>query len=113
MPMDYGMCCQTVTVYRNTPEGVLRQEIPNCYLQWQDAVSFTQQGRRQERKFLLVQPGEEQLIFPCDRVYAGIGPMTVDWNTFVPALVPGLGEVAYATAYHWQGAFCHTEAGRK
>lgn len=46
-------------------------------------------------------------------MYEGVGPIEVDWDTFIPVLVEGLGEVAYATAYYWQGDFCHTEAGRK
>jgi len=58
-------------------------------------------------------PGESQQVFPGDRVYEGVGPIEVDWDTFIPVLVEGLGEVAYATAYYWQGDFCHTEAGRK
>ena len=34
MPVDYGMCTQTVTVYRKTPEGIVRMEIPGCFLQF-------------------------------------------------------------------------------
>lgn len=115
VPVDYGMCCQTVTVYRKTPEGIHRQVLGGCFLQWEDAVSFETLGKRKERPFLLVQPGAKQLVFPGDRVFDGVGPKVTEemWNTFVPALVPGLGEAAYAMAYRWQGQFCHTEAGRK
>ena len=114
-PMDYSLCCQTVTVYRKTRWGIFRQEIPGCFLQWQEAESFDRTGRQQERKFLLIQPGEEQLIFPGDRVFEGIGPVIEekDWAQFLPVQVTGLGQVAYATAYGWQGVFNHTEAGRK
>ena len=113
--MDYGMCCQTVTVYRKTPTGLVRREIPCCFLQWQEEAHFDRLGRQQERKFLLVQPGAEQLVFPGDRVYEGIGPTVTqaDWASFLPALVRGLGEVEYAIPYDRQGCFCHTEAGRK
>ena len=65
------------------------------------------------RKFLLIQPGESQLVQPGDRVMAGIGPETVDWATFLPANIPTLSQVAYATAWYWEGKHCHTEAGRK
>ncbi len=114
-PVDYSMCCQSVTVYRKTPEGIARQVIDGCYLQWQDGVTYETLGKRKERSFLLVQPGAEQLVFAGDRILEGVGPEVSEeqWKTFVPALVPGLGEAAYARAYCWQGLFCHTEAGRK
>lgn len=114
-PVNYSLFCQTVTVYRKTDHGIVRVEIPGCYLQWQEAVEFTQCGERKARKFLLVQPGTEQLVFPGDRVWEGVGPAVTEenWEQFIPSLVPGLGEADYATAYHWQGQFCHTEAGRK
>lgn len=115
MPFDYSLCCQTVTVYRSTPTGIVRTVLPECLLQWQEEERFDLTGRRRERKFLLVQPGEEQLVFAGDRVYDGIGPKAneVDWDVFVPELVAGLGQVEYAAPYAWQGVFCHTEAGRK
>lgn len=113
--MDYPMCCQTVTVYRKTPAGILRTELSGCYLQWEDAVSYDRLGGQRERKFLLVQPGECQQVFPDDRVMEGVGPEIApgEWPQFVPELVEKLGEVAYAKAYRLQGRFCHTEAGRK
>lgn len=113
--MDYSLCAQVVTVYRKTPEGVLRLELPGCYLQWREEEGFDRLGRKKERKFLLIQPGQEQLIFPGDRVFDGVGPeiTSQDWGRFIPELVENLGQVAYAAPYWWQGRFCHTEAGRK
>lgn len=113
--VDYSMCCQTVTVYRETANGVLRTVVPGCFFQWREERAMEQIGPCKERKFLLVQPGAEQLVFPGDRVYDGVGPeMTVQaWAHFLPEQVDGLGEVAYATPYHWEGQYCHTEAGRK
>lgn len=113
--MEYGMCCQTVTIYRKNPAGIGRLELPGCFLQWQEEVCFDRLGRRQERKFRVVQPGAEQQVFPGDRVYEGIGPVVTetDWASFLPARVRGLGEVEYAIPYYRQGRFCHTEAGRK
>lgn len=113
--MDYSLCNQTVTLYRKTPDGILRRELPGCFLQWKDEVSYDRLGMQRERRFLLIQPGQEQLVFPGDRVFAGIGPEIglADWNTFLPQTVEGLGQVAYAAPYYWQGQFCHTEAGRK
>ena len=109
------MCCQTVTVYRKTPAGVIRSELSDCYIRWQEEVDYDRLGRQTRRKFLLIQPGECQQVFPGDRVLEGVGPeiTLADWPGFIPEVVEGLGEVAYATAYTWQGVFCHTEAGRK
>ena len=109
------MCCQTVTVYRKTAQGILRTELPNCHIQWQDEITYDRLGQQTHRKFLLIQPGECQQVFPGDRVLEGVGPeiALAQWPGFIPELVEGLGEVAYATAYCWQGVFCHTEAGRK
>ena len=114
-PIDYRMCTQVITVYRKSAQGILRLEIPNCYLQWQEELRHSQLGRQQERKFLLIQPGETQLVFAGDRVFDGIGPQIdeIEWAAFLPVLVDRLGEVAYATEYRWQGEHCHTEAGRK
>ena len=113
--MDYSLCTQRVTLYRKTPEGILRLEVPDCFLQWREEEAFVRLGRKKERKFLLIQPGREQLVFPGDRVYDGIGPEITSqmWETFIPELVDGLGQVAYAAPFWWQGQFCHTEAGRK
>lgn len=113
--MDYSMCCQTVTVYRKTEKGIFRTEIPGCFLHWQEEMDYDRLGREQERKFLLIQPGETQLVFPGDRVLEGIGPEITlkDWDVFCPAYIPKLGEAAYATAFCWEGVFCHAEAGRK
>lgn len=115
LPVDYSICCQTVTVYRKTSEGILRTEIPGCFLLWQEEVSYGQLGKQTQRKFQLIQPGQCQQVFPGDRVLEGIGPeiTQAQWPTFIPELVDGLGEVAYAKVYRWQGQFCHTEAGRK
>ncbi len=114
-PADYRFCTQTVTVYRKTPDGILRYEIPNVFLRMQDECGFSSLGHRQERKFLLVQPGEKQLVFAGDRVYAGIGPVVTQeqWSSFLPEQVDGLAVAEFATAYFWEGRFCHTEAGRK
>ena len=113
--MDYPMCSQRVTIYRKTAEGITRTELPGCYIQWQEEESYDRLGRQAQRKFLLIQPGESQQVFPGDRVLEGIGPEIFDgeWHTFTPELVAGLGEVAYAKPFYLQGIFCHTEAGRK
>jgi len=113
--MDYRMCRQLVTVYRYANGEILRKELPNCFLLWEEEETYSPTGKDRNRKFLLIQPGDEQLVFPGDRVYEGIGPdiSPEEWYKFIPALCQGLGEVTYAVPYCWQGVFCHTEAGRR
>lgn len=114
-PADYRFCTQVVTVYRKTQTGIHRQEISNVFLQMQENTGFSETGHRQERKFLLVQPGDQQLVFAGDRVYAGIGPVISEeqWPSFLPEQVEDLAVAEYTTAYFWEGQFCHAEAGRK
>ena len=113
-PVDYSLCCQTVTVYRRTEEGIQRTVIPGCYLQWQEELDEDGIRIRDEHKFLLIQPGENP-IYPGDRIFDGEGPiLTVqDWEGFLPVRVPGLSETAYAQPWYWQDKLCHWEAGRK
>ena len=112
--VDYSMCTKTITVYRKAPEGIIRRVIEGCFLQWEEQTDFDQDGVLSERTFLLIQPGQEQLVFCGDRVFDGIGPKIslTDWEVFVPSAVAGLGEVNYTRVYRWEGEFCHTEAGR-
>lgn len=109
-PLDYSLCCQTVTVYRM---GGHREVLENCRYAWEDRLLREETGNRWERTFLLIVPGEEQKVFPGDRVYPGIGPESVDWNAFLPVNTPGLSEASYAKLCFWQDRPVHTEAGRR
>ena len=109
-PLDYGLCTQTVTVYRKDGS---REVLENCHYSWEDRLVTHDTGNRWERSFLLIVPGETQRVFAGDRVYAGIGPEKVDWNRFLPVNTPGLSEAAYAKLLLWEGFPCHTEAGRR
>ena len=50
---------------------------------------------------------------PGDRIYDGVGPEQVVWESFLPVNVPGLSELAYATPWYWEGEYSHWEAGRE
>lgn len=112
-PLDYSLCDKTVTIYRRENGKLQRQVVENCYYLWQQDQETDALGTRQVTRFLLIIPGENQRIFVGDRVYDGVGPEEVDWASFLPVTVPGLGEVAYVRPCWWGSRVCHFEAGRK
>ncbi len=111
--LTYPFCDKTVTVYRLQDGQVHRTVVENCFYRWEDTNITGDTGDRFARKCLLIQPGDTQKVFPGDRVMPGEGPESVDWDTFLPASVPGLSQIAYAAPWYWDGHISHTEAGRK
>lgn len=105
--MDYSLCRQTVTLYRRTDAGVLRQVISGCYLQSTCAASYDAVGRQLKKPFLLVIPGA-CTVQVDDLVCEGIGPEVACWEQLVPANEERLLPVQYVKHYG-----CHTEAGCK
>ena len=112
-PFVYPLCDQTVTVYRKEVGGITRRVLGSCFYHWEQRQVESEEGYRQVTKFLLILPGNSFRLRIGDRVLDGVGPKTVDWETFLPVNVQGLGEVAYVTPWYWEGKLCHTEAGRK
>ena len=113
--LDYGLCRDTVTVYRLEGEQVSRQVLENCFLTWEEQSVTDIYGTRKGTEFLLIHPGKTQAVFPGDRVFAGEGPQITkeDWGSFIPAAVPGLGQVSYVRLYRWDGQLQHCEAGSR
>ena len=103
------LCRQAVTVYRDF--GRVRQVLTGCCYQYEEQLAQGVAGERMQRKFLLLAPGEDQVVFPGDRIFDGIGPEKVDWQEFTPEKVPGLSIAKYAKLWRWDGKLCHTEAG--
>ena len=114
-PIEYLFCDRTVTVYRKEQGQVKRLVVENCFYHHQLVQRETGYGKRLDRLFLLVMPGQHQRVFPGDRIYDGVGPAAgdIDWGSFVPAAVEGLSQVAYVTPYYFGGRLHHWEAGRK
>lgn len=111
-PLSYSLCCETVTLYRQQGETVLRQVIPNCHMRAQHSTPAEPYGKSMEKRFLLMIPEDVPLC--CgDRIYRGIGPEAVDWQSFVPATVQELYEVSFAKPCFWEGEFAHWEAGNR
>ena len=110
--MDYGLCDETVTVYRNTDGQIQRWLIENARLIRQIATPNETYGKSMEKKFLLIIPGDFPLQ-PGDRVYAGTGPEVTDWEVFVPVSVAELYEISFVKPCYWDGELIHWEAGNR
>ena len=111
-PLDYSLCCQTVTVYRKTCDGIARQMAENCHLSGRISTPTQSYGKSLEKKFRLIIPGDFPLQ-PGDRIFAGIGPAEVDWEVFVPARIPELYEISFVKPCFWEGEITHWEAGHR
>lgn len=114
-PVDYGKCCQTVTIYRQEGPGQYSRRVCHrAFLELRRGKELSKTGSAGENSFLLVIPGEEIPVRPGDKVLLGEGPEVLsreDWAAFIPAKVPGLVVVGYVEPKYWRGKLCHTEAG--
>lgn len=111
-PFDYGLCDQTVTIYRKVGEEVTRKVAENCHLSRKISTSTEHYGKSMAKTFLLIIPGDVPLQ-PGDRIYDGIGPREVDWGSFLPAAIPALFEVSFAKPCCWESTVTHWEAGNR
>ena len=111
--MRYPLCDRTVTVYRLEQGSVRRFVVEKCFYRYETKLAEENAGLRMDRKCLLVVPGNHFIPQVGDRVFDGIGPETVEWNSFLPVFVESLTELNYAAPQYWLGKHCHTEAGRK
>ena len=107
-PLDYSLCDQTVTLYRKEEETVSRKVIANAFLAAKVSCPNEPYGKSKEKTFLLIIPGEQDLQ-PGDRVFDGIGPEEVNWQTFVPAFTDELYEIGRVKKQLWEGEITHTE----
>ena len=112
-PLNYSLCRQTVTVYQKRENAVSRILAENSYFSSAVSASAESYGKSRSKKFLLIIPGAEISLQPGDRIFAGIGPEEVQWQTFVPATVPELYEVSFAKPCYWEGELTHWEAGNR
>ena len=110
----HPLCDQTVTVYRLVENAVVRGQIDHCFFRWEDVIREDELGQRLDRKFRLIAPGPEQQVFVGCRVLPGSGPVITpeQWPQFIPAKVPDLCDVEYASGQYFEGTLHHTEAGR-
>jgi hypothetical protein len=107
--IGHPLCNQTVSIYSCSPEGISRRVVTGCFYRWHREQM---PDGLEETKFLLILPAGESVQIG-DRIYDGVGPAQVVWETFLPVNTPGLSQVAYVTPFVFQGRLHHTEAGRK
>lgn len=107
-PLNYSLCNQTVTLYGIREGNMLRQILENCHFAVEAGQKAENYGKSRLSKFLLIIPGDVDLQ-PGDRVYDGIGPEDVNWQTFVPAFTDGLYEIGRVKKQLWEGEVTHVE----
>ena len=114
-PVDYRLCKQTVTVYHKESDNTYTRKVyQNAFLDFRKTQTVDKTGSKEASSFLLVIPGDEQMVFVGDKVMLGEGPEVgtrEDWAAFIPAKVPGLVVVSYADAKYWGAQMVHMEAG--
>ena len=119
-PINYDLLCnQTVTVYhkeeKNGNVTFLGRVYEKAFLDFKKTVSVDKLGASEATSFLLVIPGNEQAVYPGDKVLLGVGPQISSsdvWSKeFIPTKVNGLVVVKYADVKYWNGEIVHTEAG--
>ena len=113
-PVDYRMCNQTVTVYHKDGDSYIRTVYDRAYLDYRKNQTVDKTGSRESNSFLLVIPGDSQMVFVGDKVMLGEGPEVATrekWLEFIPSKVPGLVVVSYVDPKYWGTQIVHVEAG--
>ena len=106
LPLDYSLCCMTVTVYKQADRS--RHVIHNTHFEINDQRSVEMGKARRSRSFLLVIPGAWD-IRPGDKVILGEGPEAVGWEQLTGAM-EGLVVVGSVKPRYFGGKICHMEA---
>lgn len=106
LPLDYSLCCMTVTVYRQADGS--RHIVNNVHYEFTDQRTVEQGKARRSRSFLLVIPGFWD-IQPGDKVMPGEGPEGLSWEQ-LNGSVAGLCVVGSVKPRYFDGKVCHMEA---
>lgn len=113
-PVDYRLCNQTVTVYHKDGEAYTRTVHKNSFLDFRKNQTVDKTGSTESNSFLLVIPGDSQMVFVGDKVLLGEGPeiTNVDqWKKFIPSTTLNLVVVKYVDPKYWGTQMVHVEAG--
>ena len=107
-PLDYSLCCQTVTIYRAGEERPIRTICPRAYLEQRRTLQIDVCGKTEREGFLLILPGEKADLQAGDWVLAGEGPQAESFDEL--AVLPGIGRITLLRPCYWEGKQCHVEA---
>ena len=113
-PVDYRLCNQTVTVYHKDGEAYTRTVHKNAFLDFRKNQTVDKTGSTESNSFLLVIPGDSQMVFVGDKVLLGEGPeiTNVDqWKKFIPSTTLNLVVVKYVDPKYWGTQMVHVDAG--
>ena len=104
---DYRLCNQTVTVYHR--EGLTRQVFEKAFYEYTRQRARSAGVDTHEEDFLLVIPGNEQMLFPGDRVVLGVGPEIRSWGELNRQNFPTLSEIGQVRCRFFGGRMVHCE----
>lgn len=107
-PVHYGLCRQTVTVYREKGGTIEKTVIPGAFLELRRNRKTDRIGIQEHTGFLLVIPGQTQAVFVGDKVIHGEGKdlSRQEWSALTDCCI-----VRWAEQKFWDGRPVHTEAG--
>lgn len=114
LPIDYRMCKQTVTVYHKDGDSYTRTVYEQTFMDFRKNQTMDKTGSKESNSFLLVIPGDSQMVFVGDKVMLGEGPEVSTreaWAALIPATTSGLVVVKYVDPKYWGTQMVHVEAG--
>ena len=113
-PVDYRLCNQTVTVYHKDGEAYTRTVHKNAFLDFRKNQTVDKTGSKETNSFLLVIPGDTQMVYVGDKVLLGEGPEVTTreaWAQLIPSTTENLVVVKYVDPKYWGTQMVHVEAG--
>jgi len=105
--MENPLFAGVVTVYRPG----FRQVVRFCHYRWETKEEESAEGLRRKASGYLFVMGDDYYPQVGDRIYPGVGPEDVDWETFLPGQVEGLSQISWVRPYYLFGQLHHVEAG--
>lgn len=112
-PVRYDLCTDTVTVYHKDGE-TFSTGVYTAFFDNKKNLTIDKTGLKDGNSFLLVIPGNHQMVFPGDKVLRGTGqPITTNdqWRKMIPSTVQDLVVVQTVDVKYWNGQIIHVEAG--
>lgn len=113
-PIDYRLCCQTVTVYHWDGKQTYTRTVYNrAFFDPKKTQNVDKTGSREANSFLLVIPMPAD-VSVGDKILLGEGPKVSDraaWAALIPSAVQGLVVAQTVDVKNWRGQAVHVEVG--